>query len=294
MSRRAAPTEPPKLTVSRQEAERLIQKQLDEAERLQAGAEGGEEDPRAFHEAVRAWDERNATLLEQIFNQPRYATEYANECGQWYDLFWYIARGEAPWDTQVALGYLLDKRRRLQSLANQIDVFQEAEQAAGGPRAAQTGGRPSGDIFVVHGRDHAAKNEVAGFIRELGLNPIILHKQPDEGHTIIEKIEKHAKVGFAVVLLTGDDVGNLNDEGQEPQPRARQNVVFEFGFFVGKLGRSNVRALYRDGVELPSDLAGMLYISYDEKGAWRAKLARELVAAKISIDQERLLKAIPR
>ena len=114
------------------------------------------------------------------------------------------------------------------------------------------------EVFLVHGRDDAAKSEVARFLEHIELHPIILHEQADRGRTIIEKFEDHsAEAGFAVVLLTPDDEGAL--VGEKPARRARQNVVFELGYFIGKLTRSRVCALKLNDVEEPSDLKGILY-----------------------------------
>jgi predicted nucleotide-binding protein len=126
------------------------------------------------------------------------------------------------------------------------------------------------DVFIVHGHDDSIKNEIESFIRDLQLNPIILHKKADEGLTIIEKFEKHSNVSFAIILLTPDDIGFAKNELKkdtkldEMRLRARQNVIFEFGFFVAKLGRSNVCCIYKESVELPSDINGLLYKKYNE------------------------------
>jgi hypothetical protein len=137
-------------------------------------------------------------------------------------------------------------------------------------------------VFVVHGHDVGAKESVARFLEKLGLAPIILHEQPNVGRTVIEKFEAFATVGFAVVLLTPDDAcGTLH--------RARQNVILELGYFMGKLGRNRVCALHRAGVELPSDIQGILYVSLDD-GGWRTRLAQELIQATYAIDLEALVK----
>lgn len=140
-------------------------------------------------------------------------------------------------------------------------------------------------VFIVHGRDNLIKETTARFLEKLGLNPIILHEKPDKGRTIIEKFEDHsAEAGFAVILLTPDDVGRLASESEtSSSPRARQNVIFEMGYFYGNLGRGKVCALYH-GVEQPSDLHGVLYIQVDEAGAWKTRLASELKAAGIKAD----------
>ncbi len=142
-------------------------------------------------------------------------------------------------------------------------------------------------IFIVHGRDEQLKETAARFLEKLGLLPIILHEQPDKGRTVIEKFEQCAEVGFAVVLLTPDDVGSLKDG--ELHPRARQNVIFELGYFIGRLGRERVVALHRDEVELPSDYAGVIYTSVDAGGAWKFALARELKAAGMDVDLNRIV-----
>jgi predicted nucleotide-binding protein len=146
------------------------------------------------------------------------------------------------------------------------------------------------DVFVVHGHNHGMKETVARFLSKAGLNPIILHEQPDEGKTIIEKFEKHADASFAVAIFSRDDLGvAVNDIPKtEPiekvlSPRARQNVVLEFGYFMGALGRKNVRAIVEEGVETPSDYSGVLFIPFDASDGWRLKLVKELKAAGMEI-----------
>ena len=134
----------------------------------------------------------------------------------------------------------------------------------------------SKSVFVVHGRDVGTKELVARFIESLGLTPVILNEQSNQGMTIIEKFEQHADVGFAVVLLTPDDVGGLNADEVTLESRARQNVIFELGYFIGRLGRNRVCAITKGQVEIPSDYSGVLYIPLDEQGAWMTGLVKEL------------------
>jgi predicted nucleotide-binding protein len=146
-------------------------------------------------------------------------------------------------------------------------------------------------VFVVHGHDGEAKEMVARFLEKLGLQPIILHEQPNEGRTVIEKFEiSSSDVAFAVVLLTPDDLGSPNIGDADRHPRARQNVILELGYFMGRLGRSRVCALYKPGVELPSDFQGVVYVEFDPAGGWRAKLAQEFVTAKLVINVEALVR----
>lgn len=143
-------------------------------------------------------------------------------------------------------------------------------------------------IFIVHGHDEAAKQTVARFIEKLGLESIILHEQSNKGRTIIEKFEHYSEVGFAVVLMTPDDIGASVDDKNNLKPRARQNVILELGFFLGKLGRERVCALYKN-VEMPSDYDGVLYLEMDDRGSWHLELAREIKAAGIDVDLNKII-----
>jgi hypothetical protein len=131
-------------------------------------------------------------------------------------------------------------------------------------------------VFIVHGHDEGARESVARFLEQLKFEPLILHEQANQGRTIIEKIEAHGGVGFAVILLTPDDVGSVR--GGDLQPRARQNVLLEL------LGRSRVCALKRGDLEVPSDFGGVVYEPFDVGGAWKQALSRELQAAGFDID----------
>lgn len=138
----------------------------------------------------------------------------------------------------------------------------------------------SNRVFIVHGRDEEMKHHVARTLTQLHLVPVILHEQPNRGRTIIEKfVEEASDVGFAIVLFSPDDEGHRIGEA-ELVPRARQNVILELGFFFGKLGRGKIVVLYKDieGFDLPSDIAGIIYIPYDSSGAWRIVLVGELIA----------------
>jgi predicted nucleotide-binding protein len=142
------------------------------------------------------------------------------------------------------------------------------------------------NIFIVHGRDEGAKEAVARFVERLGLNAIVLHEQASAGSTIIEKFEEYSDVVFAVVLLTPDDVGQPRDKSEKLKPRARQNVIFELGYFVAKIGRKNVCVLYKE-VEIPSDFQSIVYVPMDPSGAWRGQLAKEMKKVGLPIDLNR-------
>jgi predicted nucleotide-binding protein len=148
---------------------------------------------------------------------------------------------------------------------------------------------PNKKVFVVHGHDESLLNQVARFLENLELEPVILFEQPGKGRTIIEELEQNAEVNFAVVLLTPDDLGKAVDSPSDYKRRARQNVIFELGYFVGKYGRERVAVLYDEKVELPSDYHGIEYIEIDKHGAWKLKLAKELKSSGLSIDMNRFI-----
>lgn len=146
-------------------------------------------------------------------------------------------------------------------------------------------------VFVVHGHDNEAKNEVARFIEKLGIDVTILHEQPDYGKTLIEKLEIYlSEAAYAIILYTECDLGrDKNADQSEEHFRARQNVVFEHGLFTAALRRKNVCALVKGDVEKPSDMDGILYVTMDADGAWKFKLAQNMKAAGMPIDLNRLM-----
>lgn len=150
----------------------------------------------------------------------------------------------------------------------------------------------SNQVFVVHGHDDEMKGTVARVLEKLGLEPIILHEKADKGRTVIEKFLEHSDVTFAVVLFSPDDFAYQKDAKVESaRPRARQNVVLELGFFLGKLGRERVVVLYREArnFEFPSDYLGSLFKQYDDHGAWRFELTKELNACGFAVDANKLI-----
>jgi len=156
------------------------------------------------------------------------------------------------------------------------------------PQQKNTNGNNA--VFVVHGHDDATKEKVARFIEKLGIEAIILHEQVNKGLTIIEKFEEYSqKAAFAVVLYTPDDVAYPLGEEKQGRPRARQNVVLEMGYFVGKLGRNKVCVLYKGDVELPSDILGVVYTKIDDADAWKLNVAKELKLAGYDVDLNKLI-----
>lgn len=143
-------------------------------------------------------------------------------------------------------------------------------------------------VFIVHGHDNAAKEAAARFVEKIGLEAIILHEQASSGKTIIEKIEANSNVGFGIVLYTPCDLGASKGEKDQLKPRARQNVIFEHGYLIGKIGRKNVSALVKGDVETPNDISGVVYIKMDEADSWKYAVGKEMKACGYDIDLNKI------
>lgn len=275
----------PELLVPKAKFEESLCDRIALGEELNAREIRSEDELEAAKQAFYSWNEFNITLLRRSFSTSKVADGYSSTPG-----FFVLGGGPDPLPVRVKEFHddLAVKLRRLASLREQLQLYGEGPSASASPAAPLPRARGAG-IFVVHGHHEALKQQVARTIERLaGTAPIILHEQPDGGRTIIEKFESYAgDVGFAVVLLTADDRGGSTSDN-ELRPRARQNVVFELGYFIGRLGRGRVTVLYETGVELPSDMSGVLYTPADEAGAWQLKLAREMKAANVPVDLNKL------
>ena len=146
-------------------------------------------------------------------------------------------------------------------------------------------------IFVVHGHDGDMKQTVARKLEKLGLEPVILHEQPNRGRAIIEKFEDYSKaISFAIILLSPDDKGcEANNFPESAKLRARQNVILELGYFIGKLGRTKVLVLFKDEIDFehPSDFVGVLYTPFTN--GWELEMVRELQSCGYDVNANRLL-----
>lgn len=185
-----------------------------------------------------------------------------------------------------------DSITRLTSLRETLEEkLEDMENDIPGQIVTESNRKPpgKGEIFIVHGHDELAKQNVARFISNLALKPIILHEQPSGGKTIIEKLEAHIYVDFAVVILTPDDEGYPAGDEAKKKGRARQNVILELGLFLGALGRNRVCALHKGDVEIPSDYQGVIFIPMDDAGAWTMLLAREIKKAGINVDMNKII-----
>jgi predicted nucleotide-binding protein len=276
---------PPSLLVPRSQAAAQIQTQIEKGNELKDRSIEAEADLERARQDRRRWSGFNSELLTRLFDNQSIADEYNFSFGIAFG-------GPTTWTSKVKdfRDNMSESLTRLNSIMDRLDLIPEPEVAASQTHPPD---QPplSQDVFIVHGRDEAAKQAVARYLERLDLGPIILHERATKGTTLIEKIEANSiGVGYVVVLLTPDDVGRLNEPGEELGPRARQNVIFELGWFLGKFGRDKVCALKKGKVDVPSDYP-VLYISMDDAGAWKHELAKELYAAGITFDYNRALKA---
>ncbi len=227
----------------------------------------------------RGWTTTTQEALEDAFGTASSNTRTFANLSQFVGIL--NGRTEQDWENDRAKHLA----QRLKIVEGLIELLETKAQIIGDTTSTAAEHPIGSNIFLVHGHDEAVTHETARFLESLDLELIILREQPNEGRTIIEKFIEFSNVGFAVVLLTGDDRGGVfSSKLNEQKPRARQNVILELGFFLGKLGRRCVCAMYREGVEIPSDYSGVLFIPFDTFGAWRLALAREIKAAGIELD----------
>ena len=228
------------------------------------------------------WDDYNILMLRQLFDSRSFAEEYEDSHGP------LVMVRHLSESAIVFVQWVDSKITALDSILLRLELLPESigEQAI--PTGVDVDPSFGEDIFIVHGSNVAAREAVARFIERLELRAIILHEQPSNGRTLIEKFEDHStNAGFAVVILTPDDIGAPYDKPEEGKPRARQNVIFELGYFVAQLGRDRVCALYKKGVEIPSDYQGVVYIELDDGGGWKLLLAQEIKQAGIDFDMNK-------
>jgi len=277
------PNEPVRLRVPRAEADTKIGEQITKGEELLQVPIQSYGDYEAVQSRFFTWNEYCRSLLKALFTTEELFYEFASSGP-------FSIKGEPSLGERVSdlRDDIRGDVRKLVSIRARLDLYAEPGTFVTAP--ASPSAFPDPTVFIVHGRDGGVKETVARMIERLGLKTVILHELPDEGRTLIEKFEQESSgAAFAVVLLTPDDVGALAEEAQKLQRRARQNVILELGFFFGKLGRRNVRALHVEGVELPSDLAGYIYIPLDSNEHWKLTLGREMKAAGLPVDLNRLV-----
>lgn len=269
-----------------EEISRELKVQIEEGVQLSKLPVNSWDDLELANESVETWEEYTLQLLGNQFSTR--SLEY-----QFY--------GSIPRGVALASDVLADKEKEfrdnmrkrirvLKSIIKRLPLLNLKQITAPVEQLnSKENESPIGDkVFVVHGHDEAVIQKVARLLEHLEIKPTILHEIPNKSRTIIEKLEQESKDAcYAIVLLTADDDGKSKKE-DETKDRARQNVVLELGYFIAKLGREKVCALYEEGVELPSDFDGVLYTPIDDADAWRYKLANELKVAGFEVDLNKI------
>lgn len=237
------------------------------------------------------WDAFNKELLSGIFTTDRHLKNYEGWLNDDFALTSLSLRSVSISQKIKTLhNKMYQKLHSLDLIVEKLDIalIQQKQNDLNVPLNTKSStDKATNKVFVVHGHNESAKNNLDIFLRENGLEPIVLHRQADEGLTIIEKFEKHSEVGYAFILLTPDEIAYLKAEDSKPDDerkkeyRARPNVIFEFGYFIGKLGRSRVCCLHTGNVSLPSDVNGMIYKSFNNNNIEEAaySILKDLRAA---------------
>lgn len=232
----------------------------------------------AFSPAFKAWKSKTERFLINYFGKESYEVSHFNAVEFKFSMY-------APGRT--AADYFQKCQNGLEECKGVFETYlheMENEEQSPEKLLISKNARSFQKVFIVHGHDHALKQEVARIIEKQGIEAVILSEQANGGKTIIEKIEENSDVGAAICLFTGDDYGRAKDATSE-NLRARQNVVFEAGYFMGKLGRGNVILIASPDIEIPSDLQGVVYTNKD---MWQTDVLRELKAIGYNVDFNKL------
>lgn len=269
------------LVVSRADAHRKIEERIAFGKEIQGRNFSSVAELDSAQNDRTKWTQYNSEYLRRAFNDESFGVSYDKVSG-WGTLLINPSFGERVSSFRDGMER---KITSLQSLLERLELIPELHSAVEPQPIERPETVIGSDVFIVHGHDEAAKSEVARFIEKIRLNAVILHEQSNQGLTVIEKFERHAaRSGFAVVLLTPDDIAAPKSDPSKTQLRARQNVILELGYFCGSLGREKVCVLYKNGVEIPSDYFGVLYVEHDSAGAWHLRLAKELKQAGLDVD----------
>lgn len=247
------------------------------------------QDPQSPKEAEDAkrefelWNDYNIEFLKSSFNYT--GNEYRSSYEQAGEFSIPMNLGYTPREHHIRLlERFKSKLDNLNALKNKVKLLKYVTPKETLQHSNNKIIAPTSEIFIVHGHDDVARLEVSRFLEKLGFLPIILHEQASGSKTIIEKIEGYSNVGFAVVLYTPCDIGFKKGNDNDAKNRARQNVVFEHGYLIGKIGRQNVCALVKGDVETPNDISGMVYVPMDSHHGWQLRLAREMKNSGYDLD----------
>ena len=283
----------PKLRVSREEARQQIEAQIEKRQQLHTQQINSDGELAEARRESRKWSDYNKTLLLKLFDNPSIAEDAYTDFNEPRPR---LTSGPTPLSDRLRRyqNAMSSSINSLEGIRDRLELYDEPSET---PQRLSDNEKSSysppstfgNKVFIVHGHDEAAKHTIAGFVRRFDLNAIILDEQANRGQTIIEKFEEHAgEAGFAIILLTPDDVGASKDETNNLKPQARQNVVLELGYFWGRLGRERMCVLCKEGVELPSDIHGILYVPMNNPNEWQLPLATEMKQAGLPVDLNKL------
>ena len=265
------------LFISKEEAERLINERVKLGEEFLAGTIHNKDGLDRARAKYYEWSSYNTELLKRLFNNDEPSNEYSAHSGFAIRLDSTIGEDVTDFkkDTQRSIDNIISIRGRLPLYSSTIEKDEKVQ--------TKNEVKSNNKVFIVHGHDNGLKETVARLVENLGLEAIILHEKANGGKTIIEKLEANSDVSFTIVLLTADDVGKEKSD-DTLKDRARQNVIAELGYFIGKLGRNKVCPLYVKGVDIPTDFMGVSYVEYDNGAGWKYTLGRELQEAGLNVN----------
>lgn len=242
-----------------------------------------------FEKEFRIWDDYNNELLRSVFNnaENEYHNSYTNS-GSMVGVHEVLLGANIynhEYKFKTSIQRIEAKLQELESLMKKAELIPigEAEMPSRTVKSFSNSiQKPT--VFIIHGHDEEMKRSVQLFLNRGEIQDVVLHEQPDKNRTVIEKlIDEGSAADYVIALLSPDDVQ------EDGSMRARQNVILEIGYFIGKLGRERVRLLRREGTVIPSDLHGILYENYDKDGAWRIKILKEIQASGININIDKII-----
>lgn len=241
--------------------------------------------------ALDKFKRRGSMVLSNIFDeQHKYVLQFRAIPFKYPYIVWKEGAVDRKWNEGVET-----TRNLLEAIIEEMDTFPQTE-----PEPAEPDLPPdlaTDGVFVAHGHDEQMLSDIESFLLRIELQPIILRDQPNLGQTVIEKVEANSDVAVSIVLFSPDDMGYPREAGPEDAKlRARQNVVFELGYFIGKLRRGKIILVYRtdDQFDIPSDLGGVVYIPFDDAEKWKGMLVTELDGMGFNLDAGKVARALPR
>jgi predicted nucleotide-binding protein len=178
---------------------------------------------------------------------------------------------------------VLDEKKK------ELPIVKEQDKTEIAKRAENMEKSDTRKVLIIHGQDEEKKATLASFLTKLGLEPVIPHEEPSSGTNLMEKIGKSPNVTFAIILLTADDYGYPKGRPEESKPRPKQDVIFELGFLIGQIGQNLVCALCEEGLDLPPEYKGNVFIPYDPGGLWKLLIARAMKMANVDLDMNKAI-----